>query len=183
MFFGTHVAAVASSRTPLHCARDPQPTASQTALPCGLRSSELLSAPHPFLRSIPSDRAVFRRAFVVAVAPLDLLPDRAAQTPLCSPLSLLPSRAGPGSHELLASTTRRWGSIWHPPRSAPVPPTRASGPMPKGASPAQRLTHYPQPTPNTPNRPKHKPAKYYNSQTHPPRGHPSLVQQSHSLNN
>ena len=87
-------------------------------------------APHPFLISIPSDRAVFRRTPVVAVVPPDLLPNRAAQPPLGSPLSLLPSPAGPGSPEFPAPTTRRWGSIWHLPRADPVPPTRASRPMP-----------------------------------------------------
>jgi hypothetical protein len=57
--FETPMAAAASSRTLLHSACDPPPPTSQTELPCGPRSSKLLSSPHPFLRSIPSNRAVF----------------------------------------------------------------------------------------------------------------------------
>jgi hypothetical protein len=51
--FKTPMATAAVSRTLLLDIHDPPPSASRTALPCGPRSSELLTAPPPFLSAYP----------------------------------------------------------------------------------------------------------------------------------
>ena len=65
-------------------------------------------APHPFLISIPSDRAVFRRTPEVAAAAARSPPRSGCRRHHCAPrLASCLSHTGPGSRELPARTTRR----------------------------------------------------------------------------